>query len=150
VSTSVPKLDFSPHRGSMLVTHLLSRSPDHCPASCRQLGSYTSKTWLSTRTGLVCVDVPVDSLVTDPSRVSSALAPVPRLGRSVLDALASSFRLGKSRIVCLTTSQPSRVIVQVQSIRRSRSARETRKIRIGSSEHTVQLIFCVYETRLVQ
>jgi hypothetical protein len=68
---------------------------------------------------------------------------------SVSEALVSSSYLDKSCIDQPTTSQPSRLIVQVRSTRRRRRTRETMEISLGSSVLTVRLTARVYKTRIV-
>jgi hypothetical protein len=107
----------------------------------------------------------ISAVSTEAGRVSSALAPAPRLCRAHTSASSlpdlkntGIIRLGRTSVVVSPhnvphhppTSQPSGLIVQVRSTQRRRRRMETREISLGSSEHTVRITACVFKIPLVQ
>jgi hypothetical protein len=167
LSASVPKLDFSQRHGSSLVTppttlagpshHQLplATTPVH-PGSSSQ---HPQTSWIRrqaprrshnrTRAHLEALScLRLDSV--ELSRADQHSQTSLPASTSVSDALVSSSHLDKSCIVQLTTSQPSRLIVQVRSTRRRRRTTETMEISMGSSGLTVRSTAHLYKTRLVQ
>jgi hypothetical protein len=107
----------------------------------------------------------ISAVSTEAGRISSALAPAPRLCRAHTSASllpdpknTGIIRLGRTSVAVSPhnvphhppTSQPSGLIVQVRSTQRRRRRMETREISLGSLEHTVQITACVFKIPLVQ
>jgi hypothetical protein len=130
------------------------------PPTAVRYDPYVSRNWLSTRTRPGYIGGHLGGLKTEPGRVSSALAPAPRLGRALTSTLSlpdltntGIIHLERTSVVLPPLRVPYhppdhltalKAHLQVRSTQRRRRRMETREISLASSEHTVRLTARIY------